>query len=84
VRRLIVNADDLGFTPGVNRAILEAHARGIVTSSTLMAQGPAFDDAVQLAKQAPQLSIGCHVVLTDPHASATGSAPSPCAPSLGA
>ncbi len=65
MRRLIVNADDLGFTAGVNRAILEAHTRGIVTSSTLMAKGRAFDDAVQLAKHAPQLSIGCHIVLTD-------------------
>jgi len=65
VRRLIVNADDFGFTPGINRAIVEAHSRGIVTSTTLMAGGSAFDDAVQLAKQSPRLSIGCHVVLID-------------------
>ncbi len=65
MRRLIVNADDFGFTAGVNRAIAEAHARGIVTSSTLMARGPAFDDAVRLAKQLPRLSVGCHVVLID-------------------
>jgi chitin disaccharide deacetylase len=65
VRRLIVNADDFGFTSGVNRAIVEAHARGIVTSSTLMANGPAFADAAQLAKTIPTLSIGCHVVLID-------------------
>src|SRR5579862_7514221 len=65
VRRLIVNADDFGFTPGVNRAIVEAHSRGVVTSSTLMANGPAFDEAAQLAKTIPKLSIGCHVVLID-------------------
>jgi hopanoid biosynthesis associated protein HpnK len=65
VRRLIVNADDFGFTAGVNRAIVEAHRHGIVTSSTLMANGPAFDDAVRLAQTAPNLSIGCHVVLID-------------------
>lgn len=65
MRRLIVNADDFGFTSGVNRAIVEAHSRGIVTSSTLMAKGPAFDEAVQLARSAPELSIGCHVVLID-------------------
>jgi chitin disaccharide deacetylase len=65
VRRLIVNADDFGFTPGVNRAIVEAHTRGIVTSSTLMATGRAFEDAVHLAKNAPRLSVGCHVVLID-------------------
>jgi chitin disaccharide deacetylase len=65
VRRLIVNADDFGFTSGVNRAIVEAHSRGVVTSSTLMANGPAFAEAVQLARTVPKLSVGCHVVLTD-------------------
>ncbi len=65
MRRLIVNADDFGFTAGVNRAIVEAHARGIVTSSTLMANGRAFEDAVGLAKSVPRLSVGCHVVLID-------------------
>ena len=65
MRRLIVNADDFGFTAGVNRAIVEAHKRGIVTSSTLMANGRAFDDAVRLAKTVPLLSVGCHVVLID-------------------
>jgi hopanoid biosynthesis associated protein HpnK len=65
VRRLIVNADDFGFTAGVNRGILEAHTHGIVTSSTLMANGCAFADAVCLAKSVPLLSVGCHVVLID-------------------
>lgn len=65
MRRLIVNADDFGFTAGVNRAIVEAHTGGVVTSSTLMANGPAFAEAVQLAKTVPQLSVGCHVVLID-------------------
>jgi hopanoid biosynthesis associated protein HpnK len=65
VRRLLVNADDFGFTAGVNRAIVEAHTRGIVTSSTLMANGRAFEDAVRLAKTVPRLSVGCHVVLID-------------------
>jgi chitin disaccharide deacetylase len=65
LRRLIVNADDFGFTSGVNRAIIEAHSRGVVTSSTLMANGSAFAEAVELAKTAPRLSIGCHVVLID-------------------
>ena len=65
VRRLVINADDFGFTSGVNRAILEAQTRGIVTSATLMACGPAFAEAVELAKTAPALSVGCHVVLID-------------------
>ena len=65
VRRLIVNADDFGLTKGVNRAIVEAHSQGIVTSSTLMANGRAFDDAVQRVTSATRLSVGCHVVLVD-------------------
>ncbi len=65
MRRLIVNADDFGYTSGVNRAIVEAHSRGIVTSSTLMANGLAFLEAAQLARNLPKLSVGCHVVLTD-------------------
>ncbi len=65
MRRLIVNADDFGFTRGVNRAIVEAHANGVVTSSTLMANGSAFEHAAQMAKTLPRLSVGCHVVLLD-------------------
>jgi chitin disaccharide deacetylase len=65
VRRLIVNADDFGFTSGVNRAILEAHQHGIVTSATLMARASGSTEAVQLAKATPSLGIGCHVVLVD-------------------
>ena len=65
MRRLIVNADDLGLTRGVNRAIGETHAAGVVTSATLMAGGGAFDDAIVTAKAAPALSVGCHAVLVD-------------------
>lgn len=65
VRQLIVNADDLGLTAGVNRAIRETHVSGVVSSATLMAAGAAFDDAIALARSAPGLSVGCHVVLVD-------------------
>lgn len=65
MKRLIVNADDFGLTTGVNRAIIECHQRGIVTSATLMANSAAFKDAVALANQNPQLSVGCHVTLMD-------------------
>jgi chitin disaccharide deacetylase len=65
VRRLIVNADDFGLTHGVNRAIAESHTRGIVTSTTLMANSRAFDEAVRLAKSSNTWSVGCHVVLVD-------------------
>lgn len=65
MRRLIVNADDFGLTAGANRGIVEAHTAGIVTSTTLMANSRAFDDAVQLARSSPRLSVGCHVLLVD-------------------
>jgi hopanoid biosynthesis associated protein HpnK len=64
VARLIVNADDLGLTRGVNRAILQAHREGIVTSATLMANSAAVEEAVALAQES-QLSVGCHIVLVD-------------------
>jgi hopanoid biosynthesis associated protein HpnK len=65
VRRLIINADDLGLTAGVNRGILRAHAAGVVTSATLMANGAAFQDAVQQLGATPGLGLGCHLVLMD-------------------
>lgn len=61
--RLIVNADDFGFTRDVNAGIVAAHREGILTATTLMANAPAFDDAVRLAKENPTLDIGCHLVL---------------------
>ena len=65
VRKLIVNADDLGLTAGVNRAIIETHVGGVVSAATLMANGAAFGDAVTAVRSAPNLSVGCHVVLVD-------------------
>jgi predicted glycoside hydrolase/deacetylase ChbG (UPF0249 family) len=63
--RLIINADDFGLTPGVNCAIAELHQAGALTSTTLMATGPAFDNAVAIAHANPTLGVGCHIVLTD-------------------
>ncbi|HYU47219.1 MAG TPA: ChbG/HpnK family deacetylase, partial [Terriglobales bacterium] len=60
-----VNADDFGLTAGVNRAIVETHSGGIVSSATLMANGAAFGDAVERTRAVPALSVGCHVVLVD-------------------
>ncbi len=60
---LIVNADDLGFETGVNRAIFEGHDRGIVTSTSLMAGGSAFDEAVAGALARPRLGVGVHLAL---------------------
>jgi predicted glycoside hydrolase/deacetylase ChbG (UPF0249 family) len=63
--RLIINADDFGLTPGVNRAIAELHQAKALTSATLMATGPAFEDAVAIAHANPTLGVGCHILLTD-------------------
>jgi predicted glycoside hydrolase/deacetylase ChbG (UPF0249 family) len=62
-KQLVVNADDFGFTPDVNEGIVEAHRRGILTATTLMANGDAFDGAVRLARETPTLDIGAHLVL---------------------
>jgi chitin disaccharide deacetylase len=63
--RLILNADDFGLTRGINRAVAELHQAGALTSATLMAAGPAFDDAVAVAHANPALGVGCHIVLTN-------------------
>ncbi len=62
---MIVNADDFGLTTGVNRAIAELHADGVLTSATLMARAQAADEAVKRALGVPALGVGCHVVLVD-------------------
>jgi chitin disaccharide deacetylase len=62
VGRLIVNADDFGLTVGVSEGIVEAHVRGIVTSTSLMVDAPAAAHAVGLAPELPRLSIGLHFV----------------------
>lgn len=65
MKNLIVNADDLGWTDGVNRGILEAFHHGIVTSASLLANGSAFAGAVKAAKSAPGLGVGVHLNLSD-------------------
>ena len=70
--QLVVNADDFGFTPDVNSGIVEAHRHGILTATTLMANGDAFDDAVRLARETPSLDIGCHLVLIGGRSLVTG------------
>lgn len=66
IKRLIVNADDFGMTSGVSRAIVEAHQKGIVTSTTILANcdDKVLEEAVELSKQNPNLGIGAHLVLT--------------------
>lgn len=60
-RRLIVNADDFGRSPGINRGIVESFERGIVRSTTLMVNLPSTADAVTLAERVPGLGIGLHL-----------------------
>jgi len=65
VDALIVNADDFGLTSGVNRAIIELHQAGVVTSASLMARASATEEAIDLAVRTPTLGVGCHMVLVD-------------------
>src|SRR5260370_16984488 len=65
MKRLVVNADDFGWSEGVNRGIVEAYRNGIVTSATVLANGAAFDGATQLARQERRLGVGVHLNLSD-------------------
>ncbi len=62
-RKAIVNGDDFGFSTEVNQAILRAHDKGILTSTSLMVTGNGFEEAVALAKARPKLGVGLHLVL---------------------
>jgi predicted glycoside hydrolase/deacetylase ChbG (UPF0249 family) len=65
VKNLIVNADDLGWTGGVNLGIAEAHGNGIVTSASLLANGVAFASGVELALAREGMGVGVHLNLSD-------------------
>jgi len=65
VRRLVVNADDLGLTVGVNDGIFDAHDHGILTSASLFAGAPATSDAIRRARGRPSLGVGVHLALVD-------------------
>ncbi len=65
MKDLIVNADDLGWTEGVNRGIAEAHRRGLVTSTSLLANGRAFESALEISRNNRGLGVGVHLNLSD-------------------
>jgi hopanoid biosynthesis associated protein HpnK len=65
VRRLVINADDLGLTVGVNDGIFDAHDHGILTSASLFAGAPATFDAIRRARGRPSLGLGVHLALVD-------------------
>jgi hopanoid biosynthesis associated protein HpnK len=67
VRRLIVNADDLGLSSSVNEAVIRAHREGILTTASLMVNENGFDQAVKLAKENPELGVGLHLTLLQGH-----------------
>ncbi|MBI4325188.1 MAG: hopanoid biosynthesis-associated protein HpnK [Chloroflexi bacterium] len=62
-RRLIVNADDFGVSHSVNQAVARAHRQGILTTASLMVNGAACREAVQLARENPKLGVGLHLTL---------------------
>ena len=64
LKYLIVNADDFGASRGINRAILELHRLGVITSTSLMIDMPAVAEAADMASTAPGLGVGLHVMLT--------------------
>jgi len=64
MKRLIVNADDLGRTHGINTGVFEAHRLGIVTSATAMVTYESVREAAAMSREAPSLGIGLHVALT--------------------
>ena len=63
--RMIINADDFGLCEGVNKAVFEAHTRGVLTSATIMANMPAVDEAIAIAKKTPSLGVGVHLNATE-------------------
>lgn len=62
---IVVNADDLGYSSGVNQGIVVAHQQGVLTSASLMVDMPASRDGARLARELPALSVGMHASLTD-------------------
>jgi hopanoid biosynthesis associated protein HpnK len=66
-RRLIVNADDFGRSTSINQAVIRAHREGILTTASLMVNEPAFEEAVALARENPELGVGLHLTLLCGH-----------------
>jgi chitin disaccharide deacetylase len=64
-RKMIINADDFGLCEGVNRAVYEAHTRGVLTSATIMANMPGVDEAIAIARKLPSLGVGVHLNATE-------------------
>jgi predicted glycoside hydrolase/deacetylase ChbG (UPF0249 family) len=72
VKKLIVTADDAGLDPGMTAGAIEAHRNGIVTACSIVANGVAFDDAVERLREVPSLAVGVHVALVEERSLTTG------------
>lgn len=64
-RRVIVSADDFGLSEEINEAVEQAHARGVLSTASLMVAGPAAADAVARARRLPNLRVGLHLVAVE-------------------
>jgi hopanoid biosynthesis associated protein HpnK len=64
-RKLIINADDFGWTDGQNQAVVQAHTRGILTRASLLCNGLAFEEAIEISSRLPRLGIGIHLTLNE-------------------
>ena len=63
MKKLIINADDFGLHPLINKGIIEGHQKGMITSTSIMPGAPYFKEAANLAAQNPELGIGIHLTL---------------------
>lgn len=63
MKKLIINADDFGLHPLINKGIIEGHQKGMITSTSIMPSAPYFKEAANLAAQNPELGIGIHLTL---------------------
>lgn len=61
---LIINADDFGYSTGINYGIIHSYQRGILSSTTMLANMPGFEEGVKLVEENPDLGIGIHLALT--------------------
>ncbi len=64
-KRLVINADDLGLLPAIDRGLGRAVSEGIVSSVSLLANGPSFDSGVELCRSCPDLGVGAHLSLAE-------------------
>ena len=61
--KVIINADDLGMSDKVNESVIKMHLKGLVSSTTMIANGPDFEEATNLVKEHPDLGVGAHLCL---------------------